>query len=123
MNQEKTDNSLLEIRKVVREYILPRQQLFSTAKRFRALDGVCLAVNSGESFGIVGESGCGKSTLARTVMALESPQSGEICFQGENLHALKAKELRRVRCGLQMIFQDPYGSLDPRQSVGKIVAE
>ena len=123
MNQEKTDNSLLEIRKVVREYILPRQQLFSTAKRFRALDGVCLAVNSGESFGIVGESGCGKSTLARTVMALESPQSGEIYFQGENLHALKAKELRRVRCGLQMIFQDPYGSLDPRQSVGKIVAE
>ncbi|MDP6488202.1 MAG: ATP-binding cassette domain-containing protein [SAR324 cluster bacterium] len=123
MNQEKTDTSLLEIRKVVREYILPRQQLFSTAKRFRALDGVSLAVNSGESFGIVGESGCGKSTLARTVMALESPQSGEICFQGENLHALKAKELRRVRCGLQMIFQDPYGSLDPRQSVGKIVAE
>ena len=123
MNQEKTDTSLLEIRKVVREYILPRQELFSPAKRFRALDGVSLTVNSGESFGIVGESGCGKSTLARTVMALEAPQSGEICFQGENLHALKAKELRRVRGGLQMIFQDPYGSLDPRQSVGKIVAE
>ena len=123
MNQKKTDTSLLEIRKVVREYILPRQQLFSSAKRFRALDGVSLTVNSGESFGIVGESGCGKSTLARTVMALEAPQSGEICFQGKILHALKAKELRRVRSGLQMIFQDPYGSLDPRQSVGKIIAE
>ena len=58
MNQKKTDTSLLEIRKVVREYILPRQQLFSSAKRFRALDGVSLTVNSGESFGIVGESGC-----------------------------------------------------------------
>ncbi|MBT5794709.1 ATP-binding cassette domain-containing protein [bacterium] len=123
MNQKKTDTSLLEIRKVVREYILPRQQLFSSAKRFRALDGVSLTINSGESFGIVGESGCGKSTLARTVMALEAPQSGEICFQGKILHALKAKDLRRVRSGLQMIFQDPYGSLDPRQSVGKIIAE
>ncbi|MCH2266748.1 MAG: ATP-binding cassette domain-containing protein [SAR324 cluster bacterium] len=123
MNQEKTETSLLQIRKVVREYILPRQQLFSPAKRFRALDGVSLTVNSGESFGIVGESGCGKSTLARTVMALEAPQSGEICFQGEILHSLKAEDLRRVRRGLQMIFQDPYGSLDPRQSVGKIVAE
>ena len=123
MNQEKTETSLLQIRKVVREYILPRQQLFSSAKRFRALDGVSLTVNSGESFGIVGESGCGKSTLARTVMALEVPQAGEICFQGEILHSLKAADLRRVRRGLQMIFQDPYGSLDPRQSVGKIVAE
>ena len=82
-----------------------------------------MTVKSGESYGIVGESGCGKSTLARTVMALEAPQSGEICFQGELLNSLKAKELRRLRRGLQMIFQDPYGSLDPRQSVGKIVAE
>ena len=123
MNQKKKDTSLLEIRNVVREYILPRQQLFSSTKRFRALDGVSLKVHSGESFGIVGESGCGKSTLARTVMALEAPQSGEICFKGKILHALKAKELRHVRRDLQMIFQDPYGSLDPRQSVGKIIAE
>ena len=123
MIQKRTDTSLLEIREVVREYILPRQQLFSSAKRFRALDGVSLTVNSGESFGIVGESGCGKSTLARTVMALEAPQSGEIFFQGKILHELKAKELRRERSGLQMIFQDPYGSLDPRKSIGKIIAE
>jgi peptide/nickel transport system ATP-binding protein len=123
MNQKKRNSSLLEIRKVVREYILPRQKLFSSAKRFRALDGVSLTVNFGESFGIVGESGCGKSTLARTVMALEAPQSGEIYFQGKILHALKPKELRSMRSGLQMIFQDPYGSLDPRQSVEKIIAE
>ena len=123
MNQEKTETSLLQIRKVVREYILPRQQLFSPAKRFRALDGVSLTVNSGESFGIVGESGCGKSTLARTVMALEAPQSGEICFQGEILHSLKAEDLRRVRRGLQMIFQDPYSSLNPRMLAGDIIKE
>ena len=123
MNQENTDNSLLKIRNVVREYILPRQRLFSSVKRFRALDGVSLTVNYGESVGIVGESGCGKSTLARTVLALEAPQSGKISFKGEILHTLKAKKLRRMRSGLQMIFQDPYGSLDPRQSVENIVAE
>ena len=123
MNQEKTDNSLLKIKNVVREYILPRQRLFSSVKRFRALDGVSLAVNYGESVGIVGESGSGKSTLARTVLALEAPQSGKISFKGEILHTLKAKKLRRMRSGLQMIFQDPYGSLDPRQSVENIVAE
>ncbi|HBL55208.1 MAG TPA: peptide ABC transporter ATP-binding protein, partial [Deltaproteobacteria bacterium] len=123
MKQEKTADSFLQIRNVVREYILPRKQLFTSANRFRALDGVSLTVNSGESFGIVGESGCGKSTLARTVMALETPQSGEVCFQGQILHLLKAEELRRARSGFQMIFQDPYGSLDPRQSVGQIVSE
>ena len=123
MKQEKTADSFLQIRNVVREYILPRKQLFTSANRFRALDGVSLTVNSGESFGIVGESGCGKSTLARTVMALETPQSGEVCFQGQILHLLKAEELRLARSGFQMIFQDPYGSLDPRQSVGQIVSE
>ena len=121
--QEERAESLLEIRNVVREYILPRQQFFTSAKRFRALDGVSLKVNSGESFGIVGESGCGKSTLARTVMALETPQSGEICFEGQILHSLKPADLLSARRGLQMIFQDPYGSLDPRQTVSKIVAE
>ena len=123
MKQEKSANSLLKIREVVREYILPRRRLFTLPEHFRALDGVSLTVNPGECFGIVGESGCGKSTLARTVMALESPQSGEVYFQGQILHSLKAEDLRRVRSGLQMIFQDPYGSLDPRQSIGQIVSE
>ena len=123
MNQDKTTNSLLDVREIVRDYMLPRRHLFTSPERFRALDGVSLTVNPGESFGIVGESGCGKSTLARTVMALESPQSGEVRFQGQILHSLKAEDLRRVRSGFQMIFQDPYGSLDPRQTVGQIVSE
>ncbi|MCH1520861.1 MAG: ATP-binding cassette domain-containing protein, partial [SAR324 cluster bacterium] len=86
MKQEQNANTLLQIRELVREYILPRQHIFIPPKRFRALDGVSLSLNYGESFGIVGESGCGKSTLARTVLALESPQSGEVCFQGKVLH-------------------------------------
>jgi peptide/nickel transport system ATP-binding protein len=123
MKQEKNANTLLQIRELVREYILPRQHIFIPPKRFRALDGVSLSLNYGESFGIVGESGCGKSTLARTVLALESPQSGEVCFQGKVLHTLKTKDLRRMRRGMQMVFQDPYGSLDPRHSVSQIVSE
>ena len=123
MKKEMPAEKLLEIRELVREYTLPRQNLFKKPKRFRALDKVTLSLNYGESFGIVGESGCGKSTLARTVLALESPQSGEIYFQGKVLHTLKSAELRRKRRGMQMVFQDPYGSLDPRLSVGKIVSE
>jgi len=92
MKQEKNANTLLQISELVREYILPRQHFFIPPKRFRALDGVSLSLNYGESFGIVGESGCGKSTLARTVLALESPQSGEVCFQGKVLHNLKPKD-------------------------------
>ena len=123
MKQEKNANTLLQIRELVREYILPRQHIFIPPKRFRALDGVSLSINYGESFGIVGESGCGKSTLARTVLALESPQSGEVCFQGKVLHTMKTKDLRRMRRGMQMVFQDPYGSLDPRHTINQIVSE
>ena len=123
MKQEQNANTLLQIRELVREYILPRQHIFIPPKRFRALDGVSLSLNYGESFGIVGESGCGKSTLARTVLALESPQSGEVCFQGKVLHTMKTKDLRHMRRGMQMVFQDPYGSLDPRHTVSQIVSE
>lgn len=123
MSKKKKETTLLKIHELVREYRLPREKLFSTVRRVRALDRVSLDIKCGESFGIVGESGCGKSTLARTIMALESPQSGKVIFQGKILHELNAKELRRVRTGLQMIFQDPYSSLDPKQRVEKIIAE
>jgi len=120
---DKNNSILLQIKDIVREYILPREYFFSSTKRLLALDGISLTVNAGESFGIVGESGCGKSTLARTIMGLEYPQSGEIFFMGKILHSLNPKDLRRIRQNLQMIFQDPYGSLDPRQNVGNIVSE
>ena len=82
-------NVLLQIKNVVKEYILPRETLFSSTKRILALDGVNLTVNSGESVGIVGESGCGKSTLAKTIMGLEYPKSGQIFFMGKILHTMK----------------------------------
>ena len=114
---------LLEIENLVRDYALPRQRLFGPVPTLRAVDGVSLSVAPGESFGLVGESGCGKSTLARLAMALDRPSAGEVRFQGRNLFALPTAELRPLRRDFQMVFQDPYGSLDPRHKVGRIVAE
>ena len=89
----------------------------------RAVDGVTLTVRSGETLGIVGESGCGKSTLGRLLLRLVEPTAGEVWFGGENLQHLSAAALRQKRREMQIIFQDPYGSLNPRMRVGKIVGE
>jgi oligopeptide/dipeptide ABC transporter ATP-binding protein len=89
----------------------------------RAVDGVSFEVQSGETLGIVGESGCGKSTLARTLLRLIKPTAGEIEFDGTDLCALDQRGLRAIRREMQMIFQDPFASLDPRLKVGAIVAE
>jgi peptide/nickel transport system ATP-binding protein len=115
--------ALVEVQELVREYRLPRASLFGPAPVLRVLHGVSLAVVAGESLGIVGESGCGKSTLARAVMALERPQAGRVVFGGQDLFALDRAGLRAARRGFQAIFQDPYGSLDPRHIVARIVAE
>jgi peptide/nickel transport system ATP-binding protein len=117
------DPPLLEVREVVREYVLPRDQLWRPPRRLRALDRVSLSLEAGQSLGIVGESGCGKSTLARVVTALDTPTSGTVHLAGDDLFALPREALRRRRRDVQMVFQDPYGSLDPRQRVGRIVAE
>jgi len=114
---------LLEVLNLVKDYPLPKQSLFAPAPQLRAVNDVSFQIAAGESFGLVGESGCGKSTLARSVMALEKPTSGRIAFQGEELFSRTADELRHLRRNFQMVFQDPYGSLDPRQPVGRIVSE
>jgi peptide/nickel transport system ATP-binding protein len=106
-----------------KRYRLPRQHLLAPAPEVQALDDVSFELQAGRSLGIVGESGSGKSTLARLVMALEPPTAGRVWLEGGDLHALDAAALRRARAKLQMVFQDPYGSLDPRRTVLQTVAE
>ncbi len=114
---------LLEIRDLTRSYALPRESLFQPPSSVQALRGVSLDVWAGRSMGIVGESGSGKSTLARLAMALERPSSGTVRFEGRDLNALSANDLRAARRDFQMVFQDPYGSLDPRREVWRTVTE
>ena len=114
---------LLQVKDLVREYTLPRDHLFKPPGKVHALNGVNFSIASGRSLGIVGESGSGKSTLARLVMALDTPTSGTVELLGRNLHQLSAEQLRQARRDFQMVFQDPYGSLDPRQTVERIVTE
>src|SRR6202521_3645686 len=89
----------------------------------RAVDGVDLEIRRGEALGLVGESGCGKSTLARLITALLPVTAGRIMFEGQEISALRGARLRRIRRKMQMIFQDPFASLDPRMTVGDIIQE
>jgi len=124
MAEEATaDQPLLQAMHLSKRYRLPRQHLLAAAPEVQALDDVSFTLRAGKSLGVVGESGSGKSTLARLVMALEPPTQGRVLLSGVHLQALPAAELRRARAQLQMVFQDPYGSLDPRRTVLQTVAE
>jgi oligopeptide transport system ATP-binding protein len=115
--------SLLEIRELKKHFPVG-DGLFSRNKgAVKAVDGVNLDVNEGETVGLVGESGCGKSTLGRAILRLIEPTGGEVKFHGKNLLALSQRELRDMRREMQIIFQDPYASLNPRMRVGDIVGE
>jgi peptide/nickel transport system ATP-binding protein len=114
---------LLQVEGVSQHYRLPRESLWQRAPVIEALQSVSFTLHAGQSLGIVGESGSGKSTLARLVMALERPSAGRVLFKGQDLQTLSPAALREARAGFQMVFQDPYGSLDPRQPVERIVAE
>ena len=116
--------SLLEVRGLEVHFPIRKGLLLErTVGQVRAVDGVDLSVERGRTLGIVGESGCGKSTLGRAVLQLTRPTAGSVVFDGEDLTKLGGEQLRRTRRRMQMVFQDPLASLDPRQSVAAALAE
>jgi peptide/nickel transport system ATP-binding protein len=119
-----TDNLLLlRVENVSRHYKLPRQALFKPAPVLSAVQNLCFDLERGQTLGIVGESGSGKSTLAKMVMAFEAPDTGRILFQGQDINTLGTADLRLLRQDFQMVFQDPFGSLDPRRTVAWSIGE
>jgi peptide/nickel transport system ATP-binding protein len=114
---------LLDVRHVTRDYALPRKSPFGARGMFRAVDDVSLTLNTGEMVSLVGRSGCGKSTLARMILALDRPSSGSITFDGMETSALPEAELRPARREMQVVFQDPYASFNPRRTVEWLVTE
>ncbi|MEO6880894.1 MAG: dipeptide ABC transporter ATP-binding protein [Mycobacteriaceae bacterium] len=115
---------LLQLDDVVKHFPVASSGLFRRQQEVvHAVDGVSLQVRKGETLGLVGETGCGKSTLARCIMRLYEITSGSVVFEGRDITDLGRKELRDVRRDIQMIFQDPYGSLNPRRRVGAIIAD
>ena len=115
---------LLSVRDLTKHFPIKSGFIFKKNKAYvHAVDGVSFDIYKGETLGLVGESGCGKSTTGRTVLQLYEPTSGSVIFDGKDLTKLKGAELRGVRKDLQMIFQDPYASLNPRMTVGQIVGE
>jgi oligopeptide transport system ATP-binding protein len=115
---------VLRTTNVVKHFPAGREPLPRARRRvLRAVDGVSIDLHRGETLGVVGESGCGKSTLARLLVALERPTAGTVEVFGRNLHALRPGQLRRARRDIQIVLQDPYTSLNPRMTVGAIVAE
>ncbi|TIL58035.1 MAG: ABC transporter ATP-binding protein [Mesorhizobium sp.] len=114
---------LLHVESVTRDYPGRRKSLLQRAVPTRAVDDVSFSIDPGQSVALVGRSGCGKSTLARMVLALDGPTSGTIRFRGEVITGKSEAELKPARRDMQVVFQDPYGSFDPRQKVEKLVAE
>ncbi|MFY0545824.1 ABC transporter ATP-binding protein [Brevibacillus sp. H7] len=113
---------LLEI-KGLKKHFTTKKGLWGKEKTVRAVDGVDLTVYPGETVSIVGESGCGKSTTGRCILRLIEPTDGEILFQGRDIRKLNATELRRARRDMQLVFQDPFASLNPRKTVGQILQD
>src|SRR5436190_704495 len=115
---------LLQVEDLEKHFPITRGIIFQKEiGRVRAVDGVSLHVNKGETLGVVGESGCGKSTMARCIMRLLTPTGGRILFDGEDITTIKGDSLFKVRRDMMMVFQDPYASLNPRKRVGSIVGE
>lgn len=116
------NNKVLTVRDVVRDYVMPRKTIFGPPPLFRAVDKVSFHIEQGESVGLVGESGCGKSTLTRAILGLDTIQGGEIIVGDTHVKA-GTKMKRGLRRKMQVVFQDPYGSFNPRHKVARLVSE
>ncbi len=123
-SEAQNDGALLQVRNLKMHFPITRGIIFQRrVGSIKAVDGISFDLRRGETLGLVGESGCGKSTTGRAILRLYEPTSGEVLFEGQDLTKMKPSDLRRMRRKMQMIFQDPYASLNPRMTVGSIIGE
>ena len=117
------DNALVQVQNLKKHFLTGDSGFFKKTGVVHAVDGVSMTVAKGETLGLVGESGCGKSTLGRLILRLLEPTSGKVYFKGQNIYDIDGEQLRQMRRKMQIIFQDPYASLNPRMPVGDIIGE
>src|SRR5437764_6611876 len=123
MSERNGGDPLVEVRSLKKYFPIKKGVLAREVARVHAVDDVTFGVREGETLGLVGESGCGKSTLGRTIVRLLEPTSGDVLFGGRSIGKLGTRELRPLRREMQMVFQDPYASLNPRKRVGSIIGD